>query len=84
VGKSLKMLIVGLLFSFTVVTAQQFPLWERMLRYYGGKSDDTPVLSMKMGNQCRCRSRASRNREIKSTPSGSSPPLAAWLHVTPT
>jgi hypothetical protein len=30
--------------------AQQFPLWERLLRYYGGKTDDTPVPSMKMGN----------------------------------
>jgi hypothetical protein len=32
------------------VAAQPFPLWERLLRYYGPKSDDTPVPSMKMGN----------------------------------
>jgi hypothetical protein len=32
------------------VTADQFPLWERLLHYYGGKSDDTPVPSMKMDN----------------------------------
>jgi len=30
--------------------AQQFPLWERLLQYYGGKSDETPVPLMKMGN----------------------------------
>jgi hypothetical protein len=30
--------------------AQQFPLWEQLLSHYGGKSDDTPVPSMKMGN----------------------------------
>ncbi len=28
----------------------QFPLWERLLRFYGGKNDQTPVPSMKMGN----------------------------------
>jgi hypothetical protein len=30
--------------------AQPFPVWERFLRFYGGKTDDTPVASMKMGN----------------------------------
>jgi hypothetical protein len=30
--------------------AQQFPAWERLLQYYGAKTDDTPVPSMKMGN----------------------------------
>src|SRR5580704_18661052 len=50
-AKSLKMiLLLGLLCSLTFVMAQQFPLWERLLRYYGGKTDDTPVPSMKMGN----------------------------------
>lgn len=39
-----------LLCSLTVVAAQRFPLWERVLQYYGGKSDETPVPSMKMGN----------------------------------
>jgi hypothetical protein len=49
--KSLKIvLLLGLLYSLTAVLAQQFPLWERLLRYYGGKTDDTPVPSMKMGD----------------------------------
>ena len=45
--------IIGPLFLLcflAAVMAQQFPLWERLLRYYGGKTDDTPVPSMKMGN----------------------------------
>ncbi len=50
-AKSLKViLLLSLLCSFAAVMAQQFPLWERLLRYYGGKTDDTPVPSMKMGN----------------------------------
>jgi hypothetical protein len=51
VPKSLKIiLLVSLLCSLTAVMAQQFPLWERLLSYYGGKSDATPVPSMQMGN----------------------------------
>jgi hypothetical protein len=51
VAKHLKMLLVlCLLGSLPIVMAQQFPLWERLLRYSGGKTDDTPVPSMKMGN----------------------------------
>jgi hypothetical protein len=38
-----------LLCSLTGVMAQRFPMWERLLQYYGGKTDDTPVPSMKMG-----------------------------------
>jgi hypothetical protein len=50
VVKSFKtVLLLGLLYSLTAVMAQQFPLWERLLRY-GGKTDDTPVPSMKMGH----------------------------------
>ena len=50
-AKSLKkILLLGLLCSLTALMAQQFPLWERLLRGYGGKTDDTPVPSMKMGN----------------------------------
>ena len=50
-AKSLKIIfLLGLLCSLTAVMAQQFPLWERLLRYYGGKTDDTPVPSMKMGD----------------------------------
>ena len=30
--------------------AQDFPVWERLLRHYGGKTDETPVPSMKMGH----------------------------------
>jgi hypothetical protein len=33
----------------TVALAQNFPLWERLLSHYGGKSDKTSVPSMKMG-----------------------------------
>jgi hypothetical protein len=39
-----------LLCYFTTAMAQQFPWWERLLVHYGGKTDDTPVPSMKMGN----------------------------------
>ena len=42
--------ILCLLCALTAVTAQEFPLWERLLLYNGGKTDDTPVPSMKMGN----------------------------------
>jgi hypothetical protein len=35
--------------SCTVAIAQEFPLWERLLSHYGGKTDQTPVPSMKMG-----------------------------------
>src|SRR3984957_7566324 len=50
-AKSLKVnLPACLLCSLAALTAQQFPLWERLLNYYGGKTDDTPVSSMKMGN----------------------------------
>jgi hypothetical protein len=33
-----------------VASAQDFPLWERILKHYAGTTDDTPVPSMKMGN----------------------------------
>jgi hypothetical protein len=36
--------------TVAVATTQQFPLWERFLAHYGGKTDDTPVPSMKMGD----------------------------------
>jgi hypothetical protein len=52
-AKNLKLILsLYLLCSLTVVMvmAEQFPLWERLLQHYGGKSDDTPVPSMKMGN----------------------------------
>src|SRR5580698_9620913 len=34
----------------TMAMAQQFPLWAHLLHHYGGKTDETPVPSMKMGN----------------------------------
>ena len=41
---------LALLGCLAAVRAQQFPLWERLLRFYGGKNDQTPVPSMTMGN----------------------------------
>jgi hypothetical protein len=41
---------VVLVGSFIAARAQQYPFWEMLLHSYGGKSDDTPVPSMKMGN----------------------------------
>jgi hypothetical protein len=43
-------LVLCLLCSVAALMAQQFPLWERLLRYYGGRTDATPVASMTMGN----------------------------------
>lgn len=44
-------------FLFVILTAcaatasaQSFPLWERILKHYSGKTDETPVPSMKMGH----------------------------------
>ena len=51
VVKSLKtILLLCLLCSLAAEMSQQFPLWERLLVHYGGKTDDTPVPSMKMGS----------------------------------
>jgi len=48
--KSLKMILVlAPLCLLAAITTQQFPWWERLLQHYGGKTDDTPVPSMKMG-----------------------------------
>ena len=33
----------------SIACAQEFPVWERLLSHYSGKSDETPVPSMKMG-----------------------------------
>jgi hypothetical protein len=44
------MRVLTLCSFLTVAMAQQFPLWEHLLSHYGGKSDETPVPSMKMGN----------------------------------
>jgi hypothetical protein len=46
-----KTLLVVILTVFaTVAAAQEFPLWERILKHYSGTTDDTPVPSMKMGH----------------------------------
>jgi hypothetical protein len=42
--------VLALCGVFTAATAQPFPLWERVLAHYSGKTDETPVPSMKMGN----------------------------------
>jgi hypothetical protein len=42
--------VLGLLSSLTFIMGQQFPLWEQLLRSSGGKTDETPVHSMKMGS----------------------------------
>ena len=43
-------LVVVLTGCTSIVLAQGFPLWERLLRHYSGKTDETPVPSMKMGH----------------------------------
>jgi hypothetical protein len=44
-------LLIVVLFGFADTTlAQDFPLWERLLKHYSGKTDETPVPSMKMGH----------------------------------
>src|SRR5277367_3035801 len=43
------LLIVMLSCCANVAGAQEFPVWERILSHYSGKTDDTPVPSMKMG-----------------------------------
>jgi hypothetical protein len=42
--------VLMILGALSPVLAQPFPAWEWLLQYYGGKSDETPVPSMKMGN----------------------------------
>jgi hypothetical protein len=36
--------------TLSPVMAQRYPAWESLLHYYGGRTDETPVPSMKMGN----------------------------------
>jgi hypothetical protein len=43
------LLLVVMLGGVNIVLAQDFPLWERLLRHYSGKTDETPVPTMKMG-----------------------------------
>jgi hypothetical protein len=44
------LLLVMLTGCASLALAQDFPLWERLLRHYSGKTDETPVPSMKMGH----------------------------------
>jgi hypothetical protein len=43
-------LVVMLTCCANFAWAQEFPLWERILSHYSGKTDETPVPSMKMGH----------------------------------
>lgn len=43
-------LVVMLTACASFACAQGFPLWERILSHYSGKTDETPVPSMKMGH----------------------------------
>jgi hypothetical protein len=44
------LLVVILTACAALASAQNFPLWERILKHYSGKTDDTAVPSMKMGH----------------------------------
>jgi hypothetical protein len=44
------LLIVILTGCAAMASASNFPLWERILKHYSGKTDETPVPSMKMGH----------------------------------
>jgi hypothetical protein len=44
------LLIVAVAGCAGVALAQDFPWWERILSHYSGKTDETPVPSMKMGH----------------------------------
>jgi hypothetical protein len=43
-------LVATLTVGANIALAQDFPVWERLLRHYSGNTDDTPVPSMKMGH----------------------------------
>ncbi len=44
------LVIATLILSAAIASAQDFPLWERILKHYSGKTDETPVPTMKMGH----------------------------------
>jgi hypothetical protein len=44
------LLFVILIGCAATAFAQSFPLWEHILKHYSGKTDDTPVPTMKMGH----------------------------------
>jgi hypothetical protein len=76
-AKSLKLVVLLGLLSLAALMAQQFPLWEQLLQHYGGKTDDTPVPSMKMGNHMQMSLQGKPQAAINRAPSGSSLPLVA-------
>src|ERR1700733_8304312 len=45
-----RLFVVILAACATIASAQDFPLWERILKHYSGTTDETPVPSMKMGH----------------------------------
>jgi hypothetical protein len=48
-SKRYSLLAAALTIWANTALAQDFPVWERLLRHYSGKTDETPVPSMKMG-----------------------------------
>src|ERR1700722_12280789 len=44
------LLFVILTVCALTASAQSFPLWEHILKHYSGKTDETPVPTMKMGH----------------------------------
>jgi hypothetical protein len=44
------LLVIMTACATTMAFAQDFPLWERILKHFSGKTDDTPVPSIKMGH----------------------------------
>ena len=44
------LLFVILTTCATFASVQDFPVWERILKHYSGKTDETPVPTMKMGH----------------------------------
>jgi hypothetical protein len=43
------LLVAMLTACANIAWAQEFPVWESLLRHYSAKTDETPVPSMKMG-----------------------------------
>jgi hypothetical protein len=44
------LLVAAFVGCASIAEAQDFPVWERLLQHYSGKTDETPVPSMKMGH----------------------------------
>jgi hypothetical protein len=62
------LLVVMLTGCATLAAAQNFPLWERILKHYSGTTDQTPVPTMKMGHmQMSLKAEAAPGDEARST-----------------